>query len=135
MGNEHRRRNLGHESNTSQASTTQSTQHNRNGDRNDHQLKKPIRKMGFKMIEQLLDNDDVEDISFQLSNDKRGFKELLEDRDIKPDFIVLVIKLLGKVCSSSFQNVIINIFETVLRSSFIDSIVNYISKLIIQVST
>lgn len=91
--------------------------------------------MGFKMIEQLLDNDDVEDISFQLSNDKRGFKELLEDRDIKPDFIVLVIKLLGKVCSSSFQNVIINIFETVLRSSFIDSIVNYISKLIIQVST
>lgn len=89
--------------------------------------------MGYKMIQQLLENADLEDVIFQLNNDRRGFKELVGDRDIKPDMIVLVIKLLGKICHSSFKSVMSTSMETVLRSNFIQSMESYISKMPMQV--
>lgn len=90
--------------------------------------------MGYKMIQTLLENENLEDVIFQLNNERKGFKELLANHEIKPDIIVLVIKLLGKICGCSFRHSIVTIMETALRSSFADNAVNYISKLALQVS-
>lgn len=108
---------------------------NQSNDAHNSRTKKPVRQMGFTMIKSLLENENLEDIVFQMNNDRKGFKELLENNEIKPDIIVLVIKLLGKICGCSFKNSIITIMETALRSSFADNAVIYISKLAIQVST
>lgn len=97
-------------------------------------FKKSVRQMGYKMIQTLLENTNLEDVIFQLNNERKGFKELLEDREIKPDIIVLVIKLLSKICGCSFKHSIVTIMETALRSSFAENVVNYISKLALQVS-
>lgn len=108
--------------------------HKENNDRQEKRENRPVRQMGFVMIQKLLENEDLEDIVFQLNNARKGFKECLEDNDMKPDIVVLVLKLLRKVCSSNFQNSIITILETALRSRFADNVVTYISKLSLQVS-
>lgn len=101
-------------------------------DKQHHRGNKPIRQMGYVQLQKLLENDDIEDVILQLNNDRRGFKELLGHTNIKPDIVVLLLKLIAKICSSGFQTTIL---ETILRSNFPDTILNYIAKIPIQVST
>lgn len=108
--------------------------HKENNDRQEKRENRPVRQMGFVTIQKLLENEDLEDIVFQLNNARTGLKECLENNDMKSDIVVLVLKLLGKVCSSNFQNSIITILEMALRSRFADNVVTYISKLSLQVS-
>lgn len=107
--------------------------HNQNDRYSRNKVREGAWQMGFKMIQKLLENGDIEDVMFQLNNDKRGFKELLEDKNMKADIIVLVLKLLAKICSSSFQSTMIVILETALRSNFAENLVNYIAKIPMQV--
>lgn len=137
--NQHRRQFPPHESVRSESSNRYPSrnpgfQNETDGDQR-NRSKKPVRQMGFNMIQKLLENNDLEDIVFQMNNDRKGFKELLEDRVMKADIIVLVMKLLAKICGCSFKHSIITLLETALRSSFADNAVNYISKLAIQVSS
>lgn len=98
-------------------------------------VEKPIRQMGFKVIKSLLENEDLEDVMFQLNNNRKGYRELMENRDIKPDIVVLIMKLLAKICMCTFESSKTTILETALRSNFAESLVTYISKICIQVST
>lgn len=103
-----------------------------NDDGEQYKSRRPIRQMGFMQIQGLLENEDIEDVIFQLTNDRKGFKAILEAKNLKTDIVVLVLKLLAKICTSSFQTIIL---ETMLRSNFAESILNYISKIPLQVST
>lgn len=129
MGNEHQRQR------SAQGVPSSSTKRSqRHFDDKNKQEPRTIRPMGFNLLQELVKSDDMESIICQLSNDRKGFKQLLESNDIKGDLIVMIVKIWSKIYHSSFQNNVIGISETILRSKFIETLVSYISTLILQVS-
>ncbi|KAG5881472.1 hypothetical protein JTB14_026529 [Gonioctena quinquepunctata] len=99
---------------------------------NDQSNQRKIRQMGFRYLQDLLKKDDLEEIIFTLNNDKRGYKELLESRDMSNDIIVLILQLLCRVCECSFQSSKIQLFESALRSPFSDNVIKFVSTIAIQ---
>nr|XP_023023188.1 NFX1-type zinc finger-containing protein 1-like [Leptinotarsa decemlineata] len=110
----------------------------RDGDRrpphrnDDQQNPRKIRQMGFKFLQELLMKEDLEAVVLSLSNDRKGFKELLETRQVSNDVIVLILRLLCKISECSFRSAKVGLFESALRSAFSDNVIRYVSTIAIQ---
>ncbi|CAG9824500.1 unnamed protein product [Phaedon cochleariae] len=91
-----------------------------------------VRQMGFKNLQDLLRNQDLEQVIFSLNNDKRGFKELLESREISNDMIVMLVQLQCRICDCTFPELKLALFELALRTSFIDNVVKFVSTVVLQ---
>ncbi|CAG9821989.1 unnamed protein product [Phaedon cochleariae] len=91
-----------------------------------------VRQTGFRFLQDLLKNEDLEQVIFSLNNDKRGFKELLESREISNDMIVMLVKLQCRICDCTFPELKLALFEMTLRTSFIDNVVKFVSTVALQ---
>ncbi|KAG5870922.1 hypothetical protein JTB14_004143 [Gonioctena quinquepunctata] len=76
-----------------------------------------VRKMGFKLAEELGDNENTEKVIQDLLNDRVGFKKLLEDNELSGDFLVLIVHILSTVSESSFTHSKMQIYQTVFSNS------------------
>nr|XP_023014369.1 NFX1-type zinc finger-containing protein 1-like [Leptinotarsa decemlineata] len=95
---------------------------------------KKMRQMGFRSVQDLLMKENLEDIILVLSNDKNGFKEVLENREMSNDMVVLILRLLSKISECSFQSSKIELLEFALRSAFADNVIKFVSTIAIQTS-
>lgn len=89
--------------------------------------------MGFKYVQDLLENHNLEHILVTLNNDRKGFKELLDSINVSNDLIVLLIKLLSRVCDSNFHESKIRLFQMAFNSELVDHLIKFISQVAIQV--
>lgn len=89
--------------------------------------------MGFKYVQDLLQSHDIEHILVTLNNDRKGFKELLDSKDLSNDLIVLLVKLLSKICDSNFTESKIRVFQMAFNSEFVDHLIKFVSMVAIQV--
>ncbi|CAG9858900.1 unnamed protein product [Phyllotreta striolata] len=88
--------------------------------------------MGFKMTQELLENDDIEDVIFRLSNNEKSFKNLLDDYKMQPDIIVLIAKLIAKISESDFNTGKTHLLNVVLSSNFLEILIKFISTVAVQ---
>lgn len=85
--------------------------------------------VGFKFIEGLCEKD-PEEIMMAVSTNK-GFSLRL-DQDMPYDYIVILLKLLSKVCFSTFIECKIEVMTLFCKKTFIDQLIKYIATLPIQ---
>ncbi|XP_060534908.1 NFX1-type zinc finger-containing protein 1-like isoform X2 [Cylas formicarius] len=93
--------------------------------------KKRPRRFGYQYVCALVEKEDLEEVIMDLSKDKDGFFELLCG-DVSDDTVVLIVKLLRKVCSCSFRNVVVDVVGTTLKSKFVDRLLLYMIQIINQ---
>lgn len=85
--------------------------------------------VGFKFIESLCEKD-PEQILIEVSTNK-GFSLRLE-QELPYDYIVILLKLLSKMCSSAFNEFKIEVITLFCKDKFIDQLTKYIATLPIQ---
>ncbi|XP_050506349.1 NFX1-type zinc finger-containing protein 1-like isoform X2 [Diabrotica virgifera virgifera] len=88
-------------------------------------------QMGFKALEELIDNDNIEEIILDLNDGKKGFKTLLGST-LSTDMIVLVVKLLAKICDSAFNASKTSILQFAIESDFSKQVTSFVTGLAIQ---
>lgn len=82
---------------------------------------KKTRIMGYKFLESLLDREDSEVIT-TLASPKSGFQELLNDRPIRPDLLILIVKILNLVNHSEIEQLKMYVLSETLKPEFFDEI-------------
>lgn len=85
--------------------------------------------VGFKFIEGLCEKD-PEEILMTVSTNK-GFSIRLE-QELPYDFIVILLKLLSKMCGSAFNELKIEVITLFCKEKFIDQLTKYIATLPVQ---
>ncbi|KAJ8946030.1 hypothetical protein NQ318_023279 [Aromia moschata] len=86
--------------------------------------------MGFKIAQEIGDNNNAEEVIQALLNDRKGFKELLKENELSGDWLILVTKMLTKICDTSFIESKIKIFQTVfVHSTYPKQLTSFISNL------
>ncbi|KAK9882468.1 hypothetical protein WA026_021501 [Henosepilachna vigintioctopunctata] len=85
--------------------------------------------IGFKYLESLLEQP-LEDTLSKL-NSNQGFFDMLE-KELKPDFIVVIIKVMGKVCNCKLLTLRNQVLRKSLNNTFLQRIQLYISGLAFQ---
>ncbi|CAH1102677.1 unnamed protein product [Psylliodes chrysocephalus] len=89
-------------------------------------------KIGFRKIQELLNNNNLEEVVFCLTNERKGIRALMENDNLGPDLIVLSVKLLARVCGCSFGATKTHLLQTVIDSGFARVLTQFISSLPIQ---
>lgn len=87
-------------------------------------------KIGFKKLE-LLCNEDADNIIVTLIDPRSGFSFLLET-DLSNDYIVLIVMVLSKMCSSVFEANKAAIMNLASTSKFIKQLTSFILELPLQ---
>lgn len=83
--------------------------------------------MGFRFVQQLIENNDLEIVIQTLLSDKQGFKEALTNQDMNGDFLLLLLTLFLKITETSFLESRLKIFDMVFRdSTYIDQLRKFI---------
>lgn len=82
----------------------------------------------------MANNEDIEEVILKLSDEKSGFSKLLDSKEIANDMVVLLVKLLCNVCSSSSRNAKIALLSAALQSRFMEKLIVFITNIINQVS-
>lgn len=87
-------------------------------------------QLGFKRLEELVDME-PDAVIISLANEKINFEDLLSER-LSDDYLVLILKVLSKMCNSSFNENKAFILSIAAKVSFIDSLLTYLLQLVIQ---
>ncbi|XP_008482375.1 NFX1-type zinc finger-containing protein 1 [Diaphorina citri] len=85
-------------------------------------------RLGFKKLEDIA-TEDPHKITVELANTYNGFQYLLEQEGFlkeRPDWIILITKLLAKVCICEFRENKNKVLTWVSESNFIDLILEYL---------
>ncbi|XP_050297932.1 NFX1-type zinc finger-containing protein 1-like [Anthonomus grandis grandis] len=119
-------------------------EHRRQNDRPDHRdrrqndmpnhRERPNKIMGFRFLEAKLKDENIGQVMMDLSNDRSGFLQLLESKDISPDIIVLLVKLFKKICGSTFFDVKVALLSSAIDSRFIEKLTVFITNIMNQTS-
>lgn len=83
--------------------------------------------LGFKKLEELT-NQTPEDVLINLTRDKQTFTKLIAD-DLSGDYIVLIVKLLLKICEVTYNAMKMQMLSLVLDDKFIKTVINFILNL------
>lgn len=87
-------------------------------------------QFGFKKLEELASKE-PDAIIISLASERIGFEHLLEGK-LSGDYIVLVLKVLSKMCDSNFNENKALILAMATKVSFIDNLINYLLQLMMQ---
>ncbi|XP_072385751.1 NFX1-type zinc finger-containing protein 1-like isoform X2 [Diabrotica undecimpunctata] len=98
-----------------------------------NRMRKP-RQMGFKALEELIDKDNIEEIILDLNDGKKGFKTLLGST-LSTDMVVLVVKMLAKICDSDFNTSKTSLLQFAIESDFSQQVTSFVNGLAIQVDS
>ncbi|CAG9770858.1 unnamed protein product [Ceutorhynchus assimilis] len=93
---------------------------------------RPERTMGFKYVERQVGNPSIQQVILDMSNDKNGFKKLIDANEMCEDMIVLVVKLVRNICGSTFDNNKLALLNLVLKSRFMEKLILYINGIVTQ---
>ncbi|XP_066147854.1 NFX1-type zinc finger-containing protein 1-like isoform X2 [Euwallacea fornicatus] len=93
---------------------------------------RPEKKISFMYFKNLTENLDTQNVMLELSNPKNGFATLLESNSLSNDFIVLLVKLMKRICECTFVENKTALLTTVLESNFMNKLTVYITGLTIQ---
>uniref|UniRef100_A0A8D8YH08 NFX1-type zinc finger-containing protein 1 n=1 Tax=Cacopsylla melanoneura TaxID=428564 RepID=A0A8D8YH08_9HEMI len=91
----------------------------------------PKTRLGFKRLEEMANKDDYT-ITVDLANAYNGFQYLLEQESFlkeRPDWIILICKLLAKVCDCEFRENKIKVLSWICESNFIELVPEYLLSL------
>lgn len=104
-------------------------QQNRNEDADGNQQhRNRPRFMGFRALEEIAQSDDQE-ILIKVNERKDSFLNLINSAIDRADIFVLIIKILSKVCQSSFDELKLKLLLDVCNSQFIGHLRNYLMDL------
>lgn len=102
----------------------------KNGGRNRiFQKNTPLQKFSFKYMESFLEKP-VEEVVSKLSRNTHFFEHI--GKNLTADYIVLILKLLARVCDFSFPALRRDMLHKSLTSGYVDQLQSYISTLAFQ---
>lgn len=81
--------------------------------------------IGFKQLEAMYERSS-EEIVMELANDRRGFSNTLDSKDLSGDYIFIILKLLAKMCSSAFDSNKSTVLAMVARQNFLEQVKTFI---------
>ncbi|XP_034246908.1 NFX1-type zinc finger-containing protein 1-like [Thrips palmi] len=90
----------------------------------------PPREIGFRKLEQLAKDPPV--ILVEKLNEETTlalFKRLTSEKQLRDDWIRLVVTVLSKVCKAEYTNLVVPILSTIFQKQFIDQLLVHISRL------
>lgn len=96
----------------------------------DKKHKQPYSYLGFKCLNKLTQMD-PEKILIELANVRNGFVLKLEE-DLSGDYLVLIIKVLAKMCSSAFNANKATIIGMVAKENFLTKVRRYVMELAVH---
>ncbi|KAJ9594038.1 hypothetical protein L9F63_014515, partial [Diploptera punctata] len=82
--------------------------------------------MGYTELERLSNEDDPYGVIEVLANRTYGFEKLLK-QELKPDVVILVIKLLSKLCNVEFAELKIKLLSSACNFNFLDQLSRHIA--------
>lgn len=85
------------------------------------------RTFGYNRLLQL-SNNEINEIIATVANPKSCFHNLFEE-ELRPDFVLLIMKVLSKVCNSEFLQTKSSVLSSASNPIFLEQITNYIGKL------
>ncbi|KAL1461903.1 hypothetical protein WDU94_013766 [Cyamophila willieti] len=97
----------------------------------DRPKNEPKTRLGFKRLEEMA-NEDAHKITVELANGYNGFQYLLDQEKFlkdRPDWIILICKLLKKVCDCEFRENKIKVLSWICESNFIELVPDYLLSL------
>ncbi|XP_063233033.1 NFX1-type zinc finger-containing protein 1-like isoform X1 [Bacillus rossius redtenbacheri] len=80
--------------------------------------------LGFRRLEDLASKE-PEDILVTLANSQSGFGDLLAG-DLRPDLMILVVKVLAKACMASFLEVKVTVLGNACNRCFVDQLTKHV---------
>ncbi|XP_069677368.1 NFX1-type zinc finger-containing protein 1-like [Periplaneta americana] len=83
--------------------------------------------LGYKQLENLAEQEAC-DIVVVLANSRSGFESLLKQQ-LRPDLLVLIVKVLSKLCRAEFEETKVGILSYACRSDFLDQLSKHIALL------
>ncbi|XP_046577632.1 NFX1-type zinc finger-containing protein 1-like [Haliotis rubra] len=88
------------------------------------------RQMGFERLRDLIDEDNLENITLELASDKSGFESMLHSHSMTFDEIRLVLAVVDKACSTDHKEGLKKVLKTLCTSCFLDThLVNFFDQL------
>ncbi|XP_046576460.1 NFX1-type zinc finger-containing protein 1-like [Haliotis rubra] len=88
------------------------------------------RQMGFERLRDLIDEDNLENITLELASDKSGFESMLHSHSMTFDEIRLVLAVVDKTCSTDHKEGLKKVLKTLCTSGFLDThLVNFFERL------
>lgn len=87
--------------------------------------------MGYKFLESLLDKE-PRFVVTKLACPKSGFHELINNRPLRPDLLILIVSALSIVNESEFHQIKIQIFSDTFKAEFIDEVKKYVGSVCIE---
>lgn len=88
--------------------------------------------MGFQKLEKLSEME-ADQLVVVLANEDVGLEKLLKT-DLTPDYIVLILRVVSKLCESTFQENKGSLLVKICQKDFIDKLMKYLSELVVQES-
>ncbi|XP_048478338.1 NFX1-type zinc finger-containing protein 1 isoform X3 [Plutella xylostella] len=101
---------------------------NGSSDEDDDKQKNKTRPMGFRLLQEIA-NTDTADILPKLNGKANSFQALLDSDIDKNDMLVLIIKVIAKVCRSPFEELKLNVLLNVCNSKYIARLSGYLMDL------
>ncbi|GLH02045.1 Regulator of nonsense transcripts 1 homolog [Gryllus bimaculatus] len=92
-----------------------------------------IKQLGFRRLQDLCNNTPTEIVTF-LINPTSGFEELL-NTDLRPDLLILIVKVLAKACSCDFAFNKNALLTKTCQSRFLENIKKHLCDMPIEEST
>ncbi|KAG6452108.1 NFX1-type zinc finger-containing protein 1 [Manduca sexta] len=81
--------------------------------------------VGYRKLEEIANSDD-NDILVKVNEKRAGFLEIIGKEIDKPDVFVLTIKILSKICKSSFDQLKFKLILEICNTDFIGSLLKYL---------
>ncbi|GLV42804.1 uncharacterized protein CBL_03544 [Carabus blaptoides fortunei] len=86
--------------------------------------------MGFQKLEKLNEME-PDQLVVVLANEDVGLEKLFKT-DLTPDYIVLILRVISKLCESTFQENKGSLLVKICQRDFIDKLIKYLSELVVQ---
>lgn len=92
---------------------------------------KKIRQMSYMFLHNLLDSE-ISNLVTTLASPKSGFQETLNDRPIRPDLLILIVKVLNVVNQSNIDQLKVHILSESFKPEFFDEIKRFCAESCIE---
>ncbi|XP_063233035.1 NFX1-type zinc finger-containing protein 1-like [Bacillus rossius redtenbacheri] len=94
---------------------------------NDNNDEVPYRIINYRKLEEIVNGNPVE-LVVSLANRHSGFENKLREK-LSPDFIMLIMKALAKICKAEFHENKVGILSHACEADFLNQVADYLMKL------
>nr|XP_022912880.1 NFX1-type zinc finger-containing protein 1-like isoform X1 [Onthophagus taurus] len=94
--------------------------------------KRPFKRkfpLGFKKLEEVLAGEIPENVLTFLNENFDGLLLLLQEPDLSPDYISLILRSVVKIAESYFEPLKVKILHEVIEDNFIKQLINFLTQL------